>query len=87
MVDVSDTLRERHAGRISATDRVTETASAAGYCIAQYFLWFGSTFYGVCVWDTAEPSCSPLREQWQGNGDGGTFPQPMGVSRSPHHLL
>ena len=54
-----------------------------GYCLAQYFLWFGSTFYGglkkVGV-VTVGLSCSPLTEQWQGNGDGGMFPQPKGVS-------
>ena len=30
------------------------------------------------------PSYSPLTVQWQGNGDGGTFPQPQVVSQAPH---
>ena len=52
-----------------------------------YFLWFHHTLYGGSVHVSNEPYYSPLEDQEQGNGDGGTFPQPWEADRPPPHLL
>mgnify|MGYP006086790641 CR=1 FL=1 len=58
-----------------------------GYWTTPYFLWFHHTLYGGSVHVSNEPYYSPLEDQEQGNGDGGTFPQPWEADRPPPHLL
>ena len=82
--------RFRWARAWSESESKVGTAVVNGYCLAPYFLWFCHNFYGGLKKFgvvTVGPPRSPLTEQWQGNGDGGTFPQLEEARQPPHRPL